>query len=328
MFDVMTFGEGMLRLSTRDFERFEQASTCFMDFGGAEANVAVGVSRLGLTSSWISVLPNNKLGLSARNKLRTAGVDTSFVAYSPKGRMGLYFVEFGANPRRTTVLYDRKDSSISLMEQDDLDFSSILKTRAFHTTGITPALGRGCAMATKNAMKAAKENGAIVFFDVNYRQKLWSVQEARSTIEPLMEYVDVLITTEEDSNKVFGVAGSDYSEVASRLRDKFKFKVVAITIRGDQSVLRNTWTSIACDSAQQYTDKTYELELVDRFGAGDSFSAGFIYGYLTKKGNIAESLKIGNAFAALKHSNRTDFNWSSLEEVLSLLGDSSSRVER
>jgi len=328
MFDVMTFGEGMLRLSTRDFERLEQASTCFMDFGGAEANVAVGVSRLGLSSSWISVLPDSKLGFSARNKLRMAGVDTSFVKYSKNGRMGLYFVEFGANPRRTTVIYDRKDSSISLMEEDDLDFSSILKAKAFHVTGITPALGKGCAQATKNAMKAAKENGATVFFDVNYRQKLWSVQEARSTIEPLMEYVDVLITTEEDSNKVFGVAGSDYGEVASRLRDKFKFKVVAITIRGDQSVLRNTWTSIACDSAQQYTDKTYELELVDRFGAGDSFSAGFIYGYLTKKGDIAESLKIGNAFAALKHSNRTDFNWSSLEEVVSLLGNSSSRVER
>jgi 2-dehydro-3-deoxygluconokinase len=290
MFDVMTFGEGMLRLSTHDFERLEQASTCFMDFGGAEANVAVGVSRLGLSSSWVSVLPDSKLGLSARNKLRMAGVDTSFVRYSPKGRMGLYFVEFGANPRRTTVLYDRKASSISLMEEDDFDFSSILNTRAFHVTGITPALGKGCALATKKAMKAAKENGATVFFDVNYRKKLWTTQEARSTIEPLMEYVDVLITTEEDSNEVFGVAGGDYGDVASRLRDKFRFKVVAITIRGDQSVLRNTWTSI--------------------------------------KGDIAESLKIGNAFAALKHSNRTDFNWSSLEEVLSLLGNSSSRVER
>jgi 2-dehydro-3-deoxygluconokinase len=234
MFDVMTFGEGMLRFSTRDFERFEQASACFMDFGGAEANVAVGISRLGLSASWISVLPDNKLGLSARNKLRMAGVDTSFVKYSKMGRMGLYFVEFGSSPRRTTVLYDRKDSSISLMEENDLDFSSILKARAFHVTGITPALGKGCALATKYAMKAAKKNGATVFFDVNYRKKLWTTQEARSTIEPLMEYVDVLITTEEDSNEVFGVAGNDYGEVASKLLDKFKFKLVAVTIRGDQ----------------------------------------------------------------------------------------------
>jgi 2-dehydro-3-deoxygluconokinase len=274
------------------------------------------------------VLPDSKLGLAARNKLRMAGVDTSFVKYSKNGRMGLYFVEFGANPRRTSVLYDRKDSSISLMKEEDLDFSSIIRARAFHATGITPALGSGCAAATKNAMKAAKENGATVFFDVNFRKKLWTAREARSSIEPLMDYVDVLITTEEDSNEVFGVAGSDYGEVAARLLDKFKVKVVAITIRGDVSVQRNTWTSIAVDSERRYRDRTYELELVDRFGAGDSFCAGFIYGYLTKAGDIAASLEIGNAFAALKHSNRTDFNWSSLDEVLGLLGSGSSRVER
>jgi 2-dehydro-3-deoxygluconokinase len=328
MFDVMTFGEGMLRLSTVNYERLEQSSDLKMDLGGAEVNVAVGVSRLGLSSSWVSLFPDNPLGYAARNKVRSAGVDTSYLKFSDKGRMGLYYVEFGANPRRTKVFYDREDSSISNITRNDFDFSAILKTRLFHVSGITPALSDTCAAATKEAIAAARQNKALISFDVNYRSKLWKRDKAREVLEPLMTDVDIMITTEEDTDVVFGIQGKDYEDVARKLHDKFGCSMVVITIRENISVWKNKWTALAYDGSRVYRDRTYDLEIVDRFGGGDSFSAGFIYGILEKKGDAGEALRYGNAFSALKHSNRTDFNWATLSEVENLLSQTTFRVER
>ena len=327
MFDVISFGEAMCRLSTTEFERFEQATNLKMDAGGAEANVVVGTARLGLQSAWVSLLPENALGYSVRNKIRTAGVDTSMVKFVGRGRMGLYWVEFGANPRRTKVLYDRKDSAISRIIEGDIDWNRVMKTRVFHTSGITPALSDQCKKATFDAVKAAKGSGALVSFDVNYRNKLWTKEEAAETIRPLMEYIDILITTEEDTALVFDITGDSYEEVARKIYDEYKCPITAITIRENVTIWKNYWTAIAFDGNRVYRDKKYDLEIVDRFGGGDSFSAGFIYGYLSK-GDVQEALRYGNAFSALKHSNRTDFNWSSLQEVENLLEQDSLRVER
>ncbi len=324
----MTFGEAMMRLSTTGFERFEQASDYKMELGGAEANVAVGAARLGLFASWISLLPENSIGFSARNKIRMTGVDTSWVKFSKKGRMGLYFVEFGANPRRTKVLYDRENSSIRNISLEDFNFQEILKTRLFHMSGITPALSTSCEKATKEAILAAKANGALVSFDVNYRHKLWTGSAAKTVLEPLMKHVDILITTEEDIEIVFGITGETFGDSARKLQKKFGFKVVVITVRENISVWKNLWTAIAFDGNEIYTDRKYKLEIVDRFGGGDSFTAGFIYGYLEKNGNVQEALKYGNAFSALKHTNPSDFSWASLEEVESLLIQKTLRVER
>jgi 2-dehydro-3-deoxygluconokinase len=341
MFDVVTFGEAMIRLSPPHFQRLEQTSSLDVQVGGGELNVAVGVSRLGLRSTWISRLPKSPLGRVVENRARQAGVDTSQLVWSDGGRMGLYFVEFGAAPRSSSVLYDRAASAISLIQPGDVNWPELFRgAKWFHTSGITPALGDSVAAVTRDALQAARQAGVTTSYDLNYRSKLWSPQQARAIQEPLMQFVDVLITTEEDTDVVFNIkaaSGNDqaftkisaepYKLVAAKLQEKFGFKAVAITLRENPLVWRNTWTAIAYSGGTFYDDAKYDLEIVDRFGGGDSFSAGFIYGYLAKQ-DFGEALRYGNAFSALKHSNPGDFNWATLEEVEKLLKGSSLRVAR
>jgi 2-dehydro-3-deoxygluconokinase len=342
MVDVVTFGEAMIRLVPPNFQRLEQTSSLDVQIGGGELNVAVGVSRLGLKSAWVSRLPKNALGRLLENRVRQAGVDTSHVVWAGDGRMGLYFVEFGAAPRASSVLYDRVHSAISAIQPHEVDWQKVLEgAQWFHTSGITPALSDSAAQVTREALAAAKQAGLRVSYDLNYRSKLWSPEKAQAVQEPLMEYVDVLITTEEDTSVVFkikaegktdgkgftSVSARSYQEVARRLQEKFKFQAVAITLRENPLVWRNTWTAIAYADGKFYDDVKYELEIVDRLGGGDSFSAGFIYGLLVKKSYEA-AVRYGNAFSALKHTNPGDFNWATLAEVESLLKGASLRVAR
>ena len=342
--EVITFGEAMVRLSPPHFQRLEQTATLDVQVGGGELNVAVGLARLGLTSAWVSRLPQNPLGRLAENRARQAGVDTSHVLWTSEveSRMGLYFLEFGAAPRASAVLYDRRNSAISKIRPGEVDWKQAMEgARWFHTSGITPALSDSAAAATREAMQAAKQAGMTVSYDLNYRGKLWPPDKAQAVQEPLMEYVDVLITTEEDTSVVFKiqaedkpgqqsfaeVSGEKYKEVARRLQEKFHFPAVAITVRENPLVWRNTWTAIAYADGKFIEDVKYELEIVDRLGGGDSFSAGFIYGRL-KKDSFQAAVRYGNAFSALKHSMPSDFNWATLAEVESLLRGSSLRVAR
>ena len=342
MFDVVTFGEAMIRLSPPQFGRLEQANSLDLQVGGSELNVAVGVSRLGLRSTWVSCLPNNALGKLMENRVRQAGVDTSNLIWSGEGRVGLYFLEFGAAPRASSVLYDRAHSAISAVKPGETDWRRVLQgAKWFHTSGIAPALSDSAAAATLEALQAAKHAGATVSYDLNYRSKLWPPHKAQAVQEPMMEFVDVLVTTEEDTKVVFKIAasgqgddraftevsGESYRDVARQLQEKFKFKAVAITLRENPLVWRNTWTGIAYADGRYFDDVKYELEVVDRLGAGDAFCAGFIYGYLTKR-SYADALRYGNAFGALKHSVPGDFNWATLQEVESLLKGASLRVAR
>jgi len=342
MFDVVTFGEAMIRLSPPHFERFEQANSLDVRVGGGELNVAVGVSRLGLRSTWVSRLPKNPLGKLMDNRARQAGVDTSNLVWSADGRMGLYFLEFGAAPRASSVVYDRAQSAISLVKPGEINWEKVFEgAKWFHTSGITPALSDSAAAVTLEALKAAKRAGATVSYDLNYRGKLWTPDKAQAIQEPMMEFVDVLMTTEEDTKVVFKIAASGktddkgfaevsaetYKDVARRLQEKFKFKAVSITLRENPLVWRNTWTAIAYADGQYFDDVKYELEIVDRLGGGDSFSACFIYGCLVKK-SYADAVRYGNAFSALKHSIPGDFNWATLQEVENLLKGASLRVAR
>ena len=342
MFDVVTFGEAMIRLSPPHFERFEQANSLDVRVGGGELNVAVGVSRLGLKSTWVSRLPKNPLGKLMENRVRQAGVDTSNLVWSADGRMGLYFLEFGAAPRASSVVYDRAQSAISLVKPGEVNWEKVLQgAKWFHTSGITPALSDSAAAVTLEALIAAKRAGATVSYDLNYRGKLWTPEKAQAVQEPMMGYVDVLMTTEEDTKVVFKIASAGktddkgfaevsaetYKDVARQLQEKFKFKAVAITLRENPLVWRNTWTAIAYADGQYFDDVKYELEIVDRLGGGDSFSAGFIYGCLTKK-SYGDAVRYGNAFSALKHSIPGDFNWATLQEVENLLKGASLRVAR
>ena len=342
MFDVVTFGEAMIRLVPPSFQRLEQTSTLDVQVGGGELNVAVGVSRLGLKSAWVSRLPKNALGRLMLNRVHQAGVDASHIVWSDGNRMGLYFVEFGAAPRASSVLYDRAHSAISAIEPGEVDWAKVMQgAKWFHTSGITPALSDSAAAVTREALAAAKLAGATVSYDLNYRGKLWPPDKAQAVQEPLMQYVDVLITTEEDTSVVFKikaegktdekgftqVSAESYKDVAKKLADKFHFNAVAITLRENPLVWRNTWTAIAYAEGKFYDDVKYDIEIVDRIGGGDSFSAGFIYGCVVKKSYEA-AVRYGNAFSALKHTNPGDFNWATLAEVEGLLKGKSLRVAR
>ena len=327
MADVVTLGEAMLRLSPPNSHRLEQTTSFDAKVGGGEFNVAVGVARLGLRSAWVSKLPENPLGRMVRNKAREQGVDTSNIVWSKSGRVGIYFLEFGANPRASSVLYDRANSAVSTLEAGEVDWKKAFQgCKVFHVSGITPALSKSCAAATLEAVKAAKDAGAKVSFDVNYRKKLWTPEEANACLVPMMDFVDILLTTEEDTGVVFGIREKTYQDVAVKLDERFGFEVVAITLREDLSVLRNNWSAIAYSNKQFYESRKYECELVDRVGAGDSFTAGFIYGYLT--GDIQKGVDYGAAFSAIKHSIPGDYNWATLEEVENQLKGAGSRIQR
>lgn len=327
MADVVTLGEAMIRLSPPGFHRLEQATSFDAKVGGGELNVAVGAARLGLSSAWVSKLPENALGRLVRNKAREQGVDTSHIVWSKSGRVGIYFLEFGASPRASSVLYDRSGSAVSTLSPGEVDWKSALQgCRVFHVSGITPALSKSCADATIESVKAAKSSGAKVSFDVNYRKKLWTPEEANACLVPMMEFVDILITTEEDTGVVFGIREKTYQEVAVKLHERFGFEVVAITLREDISVLRNNWSAFAYSNGQFHESAKYSCELIDRVGAGDSFTAGFIYGYLT--GDVQKGVDYGTAFSALKHSIPGDLNFATLDEVETLLKGGGSRIQR
>jgi len=328
MYDLVTFGEAMIRLSPPNFLRLEQARSLDANAGGAELNVAVGLTRFGMRSTWVSKLPKNPLGYLIRDRAQEFGVDCSHIVWSDKGRVGLYFLELGASPRASSVLYDRAGSAISMVQPGEINWTKVFTgSRHFHVSGITPALSGSASEVTVEALKAAKKAGCTVSYDLNYRKKLWSPADAKKIQEPMMADVDILITTEEDTSIVFGIKEKDYEAVAEKLAHTFKLKIVAITLREDLSVWRNNWTAIVYQNGKIFRDRTYEVEIVDRVGAGDSFTAGFLYGWL-KEGDVGKGLSYGNAFAALKHTLPGDFNWSTLDEVENQLKGAGLRISR
>src|SRR5437763_2926668 len=174
-FDVVTFGEAMVRLSPPNFRRLEQARSLDVQIGGAELNTAVGLARLGRSAAWVSRLTRNPLGRLIANHAREAGVATEHVVWTDEDRVGVYYLEFGAAPRASSVLYDRKGAAIAAVAPGMIDWSQVFHgARWFHVTGITPALSTGAAAATKEALHAARSAGVTTSVDLNYRVKLWS----------------------------------------------------------------------------------------------------------------------------------------------------------
>jgi len=327
MHDVVTFGEAMIRLSPPNFRRLEQAQSLDLQVGGAELNTAVALARLGRSTAWVSRLTDNPLGRLIANRAREAGVDTRHVLFTKDDRVGLYFLEFGAAPRASSVLYDRKDAAIAHIAQGMVTWDRVFQqVRWFHVTGITPALSPTAAETTREALQASRAAGVQTSIDLNYRNKLWSTKEAGKWMTEFMTYCDVLITTEEDVEKVFGIRGTDYENVAKQLTEKFPLKVVAITLRDNPLVWRNSWTAIAYRGGQVFRTRTFEVEIVDRLGAGDSFAAGLIHGLLDN--DLQKGLDYGVAASAIKHSIPGDFAWITRSEVEALLHGGGLRISR
>jgi 2-dehydro-3-deoxygluconokinase len=326
-YEVITFGEAMIRLSPPNFRRLEQARSLDLFAGGAELNTAVGLARLGRTTTWVSRLTRNPLGRLIVNTAREAGVSTEHVVWTDEDRVGTYFLEFGAAPRASSVLYDRKQSAIANIRPGMVNWPAVFAgARWFHVTGITPALSPTAAETTREALEAARAARLQVSIDLNYRAKLWSPAEAGRCLTDFMQYCNVLITTEEDLEKVFQIQGKNYEEAATQAARRFPLQVVAITLRENPLVWKNSWTGIAYREGAVHRTRSYEVEIVDRLGAGDSFAAGLIHGLLDD--NLQKGLDYGVAASALKHTIPGDFDWVTREEVEALLKGPGLRISR
>jgi len=328
MHDLVTFGEAMVRLSPPDFKRLEQTTTLDLNVGGAELNVAVGASRLGLKSAWISRLPDNPLGRMIANKARELGVDVSEIIWTEEGRAGLYFLEFGATPRSSSVVYDRADSCFCNIQPGEVNWAGILKSaKCLHLTGITPALSGSAAAATSEVMQKAKAAGCRISLDLNYRAKLWSPAAARQTLSPMMDYVDILITTKGDTRTILGIEADNDEALAGILLEKYPIEMVAVSYREGDTVWKCLWSALAMTREKSFTTRIYDIDIVDQVGRGDSFAAGFLYGVIAEN-DIQKGLDYGVAFAALKHSFPGDFNWCTRDEVEALLAGPRPGVHR
>lgn len=326
-YDVITFGEAMVRLAPPQFRRLEQAQSFDVQVGGAELNTAVALARLGRPAAWISRLTNNPLGRIIANRAREAGVGTEHIVWTDDDRVGLYFLEFGAAPRASSVLYDRRGAAIAGVRPEMVDWTKLFAdAKWFHVTGITPALSTSAAETTRSALQAARAANVSTSIDLNYRAKLWNTDEAYRWMHAFMSLCNVLITTEEDTEKVLRIRGKDYEDVAAQLAATYAFDTVAITLRENPLVWRNSWTAIGYQNGRLFRTRSYEVEIVDRLGAGDSFAAGLIHGLLD--GDLQKGLDFGVAASALKHSIPGDFNWITRDEVESMLKGGGLRISR
>jgi 2-dehydro-3-deoxygluconokinase len=344
---IVTLGEIMLRLKPPGYARFFQSPDLEATFGGGEANVAASLAGFGLDASFVTALPENPLGEAALRYLRSLGVDTSFIVRQGE-RLGLYFLEAGANQRPSVVIYDRENSSISVAEPEDFNWEAIFEGAGwFHITGITPALSESAAALSLAAVKKAKSAGVTVSCDYNYRKKLWKYgKSAPDVMGELVKYVDVGIANEEDCQRSLGVRVEEgdweqavhraevdtarYQALAVKMFAAFpNLKYQAITLRESFSASHNGWSACLYDGERFTISRRYEItDIVDRVGGGDSFAAGLIYGLHTGMA-AAEALEFAVAASCLKHSILGDINLASVDEVKRLVaGEASGRVQR
>lgn len=339
---VVTLGEIMLRLKPQGKDRFFQNSLMEASFGGGEANVAVSIANYGMGASFVTVLPDNQIGDQCIRELRGFGVGTDSIIRG-QGRMGIYFLEQGANQRPSKVIYDREYSSMAVASVSSFDWDKIFMDATwFHITGITPAISESAANISLAAIKEANLRGITVSCDLNYRKNLWKYGlNAPEIMCELIKYTDVVIANEEDCQKSLGI---DIDvDVKSGTLDINKYKLlsaevmrrypnvskVAITLRESRSADTNIWSACINDGIDFYQSPKYTItDIVDRVGGGDSFSGGLIYG-LNTYDSSSKALDFAVAASCLKHSINGDFNRVTVDEVLSLMkGDGSGRVER
>ncbi len=306
--EVVTIGETLLRLTAPPGFGLEQTEVLRLEVAGAESNVAIGLSRLGISSGWISKLANNPLGRRIVNKIREHGVDVSRVIWTSDGRVGLYYLELGQSPRPYQVIYDRSGSAFSQIDPDEVDWTYVRQARLIHLTGITPALGTNCHRLVHRAIEEARSAGVKISFDVNYRSKLWSPQSAYQALQPLLQAVDVLFCTTYEATQVLGFRGSSEA-VVREMAHRYPATTIVLTLEEGGALL---W-----HEGQIHAQPGYPLEAVDRVGAGDAMVAGFLAGFL--QGDPLRGLAYGVAYAALKHTFIGDIAWCTLSDLEQLI---------
>lgn len=306
-FDVTSIGEMMLRLSVPSGKRLEATTQLDVYPAGAEANVTSLLARLERKTSWAGALPKNPLGMLAANHLRMAAVNLDNIIWKEGGRLGTYYVEFGAPPRGIQVTYDRSNSCMANLQPDELDWDSLLDTRLLHLTGITPAISSSCHEVIKIAIQKAKERNVPISFDINYRQRLWTESEARETLTPLIKGVELLFCSQADAVRLFNCKG-DMQEVARSMLKLSQANHVIVTF-GEQGVL--LW-----DGKAWLHEPARQTQIIDRLGAGDALAAGIIHGWLNH--DLSTGLKYGVTLAAMALSQLGDMvvtNKTELEKL-------------
>lgn len=339
---VLTFGEIMLRLKAPGRERLMQSPVLEATFGGGEANVAVSLANYGMDVAFLTVLPENTLGDACLGELRKFGVDTSRIFRGP-GRMGIYFLEAGANQLPSKVIYDRADSSVALAGPGTIDWNVAFEgIEWFHITGITPAISESLMELSLESVKEAKKRGITVSCDLNYRKNLWKYGKSANEIMTIIaQNADVLIANEEDVQKSLGITADVDVESGKIDSDKYEVlsnkvlemypnvKKIAITLRESKSADANGWSACLNNRKEFIVSKHYDINsIVDRVGGGDSFGGGLIYGFANYETD-REALEFAVAASCLKHSILGDFNRVSTDDVKKLMaGDGSGRVQR
>jgi len=317
MVDLVTFGETMLRLSPPGDERIETADEYTVRAAGTESNVAVAAQRLGLDATWTSKLPDSPVGRRVTGELKAHGV-TVDVAWSEEGRQGTYYLESGDEPRGNDVIYDRSDAAVTTATPADLPVETIEAASAFHTTGITPALSDTLEETTASLLSTAREAGTTTTFDLNYRSKLWTPEEAKATLETLFSDIDLLVVAQRDAETVLDRSG-DGEEIARGLADEFGFEVTILT--------RGTRPALAVEGDTVYEQPTFESTDAHPVGTGDSFVGGFLSQYVT--GNaVGESLEYAAATAALKRSIPGDIAVVTPAEVAAIVDGETADISR
>ena len=339
---VLTFGEIMLRLKTPGCERFFQSPVLEATFGGGEANVAVSLANFGMDAEFLTVLPQNDIADSCIRELQYFGVDTKKILRGA-GRMGIYYLEGGANQLPSKVIYDRANSSIALAAPGDIDWDiSFEGVDWFHITGITPAISESAMLLSLEAVQNAKKRNITVSCDLNYRKNLWKYgKEASEVMQELTKYVDIALANEEDVQKSLAITPDLNVEAAELDYEKYRMlsdkvleaypnmKLIAITLRESCSADWNGWAACLNDGENFYISRKYEIrDIVDRVGGGDSFAGGLIYG-LNHYKDRQVALEFAVAASCLKHSISGDFNRVSVSCVEKLMeGDGTGRIQR
>lgn len=322
-FDLLTLGQLLLRLSPPDNDRLVRGDTFIKQVGGAELNVAVGVALLGLHTGIISKLPSHDMGSFMKSKIRSYGVSDDFFLYdsSPSARVGIYYYENGAYPRKPKVIYDRSNSSFYSLNIDEIPQEAYSASRCFHTTGITLALSQSLRDTTVEMMRRFKEAGTLVSFDVNFRGNLWTGEEARECIEKILPYVDIFFCSEDTARLTFKKTGTA-KEMMKSFTQEYPISIVASTQRVVHSPKRHTFGSIMYDAKKQeyFEEEPYrDIDVVDRIGSGDAYISGALYGLLTSDFDCARAVRYGNATSAVKNTIPGDLPSSNLEEIETII---------
>ena len=337
---IVTFGEVMLQLHPYGYERILQTDSYRARYAGAEINVAVDLACLGDDVEYVTKLPDNDVAQNAINGARHFGVGTSRIVRGGD-RIGIFFLEKGADHRPSKVIYDRAHSAIAESKRGDYDWDAIFEGADwFHFSGITPALGGELVDICFDACRAAKAKGMTVSFDPNYRAKLWTMEQAAETIKKIVPYVDVLIVNENQAQQFFGVqipaterSGDDitdegYRYLAEQIAKAYGIKTVALAERRTFSVDENSFCAKLYDGERIYSSDKYRMRMVDRVGSGDAFAAGLLYA-LRHSFAPSDAIRFAAAASCLNHSIEGDYNILNVNEVLALAkGNASGMVQR